>query len=184
MSGPFHVLKHEHRMIEQVVRALEGVCLRLEGDLNVPAEALSEISDFMTSFADGYHHKKEETLLFPALERCGITREGGALGAIEREHELERKLVGQFRLAIAEYKASDAQAISRFVEAARSFARMLIGHIEAEDSMLFRLGDEVLEEEDKAALMESFKTFEANNGLRPLAEYERKASELENEWAL
>jgi hemerythrin-like domain-containing protein len=183
MSKPFHILKHEHRVIEQVMRALEGVCLRLDGGLKVPAEALSEISDFITSFADCYHHKKEETLLFPALERCGITRQGGPLGVIEREHEIERKLVGEFRIAIAEYKDGDAQAIRRFVEAARSFVRMLIGHIETEDGILFRIGDEVLDDEDKAELMESFRTFEADNRLRPLADYERKASELENIWA-
>ena len=154
MSRPFHILRHEHRMIEQVVRALDGVCLRLEGGSNIPATALSEISNFITSFADRYHHRKEETLLFPMLERRGIKRQGGPLGIMEREHEIERKLVGQFRLAIAEYRDGDTEAIRRFVEAARSFTRMLIGHIEAEDSILFRLGDELLEDEDKDELME------------------------------
>ena len=184
MSRPFHILKHEHRVIEQVIRALEGVCMRLDGGFNVPAKALADISDFISSFADRYHHKKEETLLFPALERRGITRDGGPLGVIEREHEIERKLVGEFRLAIAEYRDGDTQAVRRFVEAARSFVRMLIGHIETEDSILFRLGDEVLDDADKVALMQSFLNFERDNGLPPLAEFERTASELEEAWAI
>jgi hemerythrin-like domain-containing protein len=183
MSRPFHILKHEHRIIEQVIRALEGVCLRLDGGFKVPVKALGDISDFITQFADRYHHKKEETLLFPALERRGITRDGGPLGAIEREHEIERKLVGEFRLAIAEFRDGDREAVRRFSEAARSFVRMLIGHIETEDCVLFRLGDEVLDDVDKAALMGSFLTFEKENDLPPLAEFERKAAQLEEEWA-
>ncbi|HXG94569.1 MAG TPA: hemerythrin domain-containing protein [Blastocatellia bacterium] len=183
MSRPFHILKHEHRIIEQVLRALDGACLRLEGGLEIPATALIEIADFINSFADRVHHRKEELLLFPALERRGITREGGPLGAIEREHEIERKLVGQFRVAIAEYIDGDAEAGRRFVEAARTLIRMLVGHIETEDSILFRIGDEVLDDNDKAALIEGFNRFHGEIGIRPMAEYERMARELEDKWA-
>lgn len=183
MSRPFHILKHEHRIIEQALRALDGACLRLDGGYEVPAKGLSEIADFINSFADRYHHRKEEQVLFPVLERCGITREGGPLGAIEREHEIERKLVGELRLAIAEYKEGDAEARRRFVEAARSYIRMLVAHMETEDSLLFRLADEVLDEEDRDELMESFKNFQSQVGLRPLEEYEKRAAELEDAWA-
>ena len=184
MSLPFHVLKHEHRIIEQVLRAMDGACMRLEGGFAVPTKALAEFAEFINSFTDRYHHRKEEQVLFPVLERHGITREGGPLGIIEREHDIERKLVGELRIAISEYKEGDSEARRRFVEAARSFTRMLVGHIETEDSVLFKIGDEILDEEDKAELMQGFKSFEGQIGLRKLKEYEQKAMELEEEWAL
>jgi len=184
MSTPFHVLKHEHRIIERVLRALDGVCSRLEGGSAVPASVLLEILDFTTSFADGYHHGKEETMLFPALERRGIPREGGPLGMMEYEHQVERELASDLRLAADLYREGDAAAANRFIEPARAYLGLLVGHIEKEDSILFKLGDAVLDDDDKDALMEGFKQANANLGGRTLQEFERAASVLEEKWAL
>jgi hypothetical protein len=30
MSRPTHLLRHEHRIIEQAIRALEGMCIRMQ----------------------------------------------------------------------------------------------------------------------------------------------------------
>lgn len=184
MSQPFHILKHEHRVIEQVLRSMDGVCARLESGRQVPASALLEIADFVTIFADGYHHGKEEKHLFPALERRGITRENGPLGVMEYEHRVERDLIADLRQAIDLYRDGDEPAAHRFVEAAQAFLRLLVGHIEKEDSILFRIGDEVLDDAEKVALVESFKQVDTALGGRTLQDYEKIASELENRWAL
>ncbi len=184
MSKPFHILKHEHRVIERGLRALDGVCMRLEGGTAVPASVLFEIIDFTTAFADRYHHRKEETVLFPFLERRGIPREGGPLGAMEHEHQIERELIGDLRQAAALYREGDVTAATRFVEAARAFLQLLVGHIEKEDNILFRLGDEILDDEDKAALIESFKQVDSELGGRTPEDFERIASELEEKWAM
>lgn len=184
MSTPFHILKHEHRVIERALRAMDGVCSRLEGGTMVPASVLLEIIDFTTTFADGYHHGKEETLLFPALERRGITREGGPLGAMEIEHQIERGLIGDLRLTADLYREGDVIAAKRFTEVARSYLRLLVGHIEKEDGILFRLGEEILDDDDKAALTERFKQADSALGGRTLQDFEKIASELEEEWAI
>ena len=184
MSRPFHILKHEHRIIERALRGLDGVCMRMESGIRIPAESLSEIVSFITTFADSYHHGKEETLLFPALERRGITREGGPLGVMEYEHQVERELIADLEQAIDLYKDGDVEAAPRFVDAARAYLRLLVGHIEKEDSILFRIGDEVLDDEEKDALAASFKQTDAILGDRTLEAYERLASELEGKWAV
>jgi hemerythrin-like domain-containing protein len=184
MSRPFHILKHEHRIIERALRGLDGVCMRIESGSRVPAGALLEIVNFITTFADQYHHGKEETLLFPALERRGITREGGPLGVMEYEHQVERELIADLEQAIELYQEGDVEAAQRFVEAGRAYLRLLVGHIEKEDSILFRIGDEVLDDEDKAALAASFKKVNSTLGDRSLADFERLASELEEKWGV
>jgi hemerythrin-like domain-containing protein len=158
--------------------------MRLEGGNLVPAASLSQVADFINTFADRIHHGKEETLLFPVLERHGISREGGPLGAMEREHEFERKLLGELRLAIAEYRDGDNEATRRFVEAARTYIRTLIGHIETEDRILFTIGDEMLSDEDKTMLAQSFREAEERVGVDVLHKYESLATELEEKWAL
>src|SRR5262249_51591136 len=100
MSRPTHILRHEHRVIEQALRALDGICLKLKSGVNVPAEALCQILDFIQNFADRFHHAREVTYLFPALDQNGFQREGGAIGFLTREHDLERLLTAELELAI------------------------------------------------------------------------------------
>src|SRR5438128_8937894 len=99
-------------------------------------------------------------LINSALERHGFTREGGPLGVMKYEHQVERELIADLEQAIELYQEADVEAAQRFVEAARAYLRLLVGHIEKEDSILFRIGDEVLDDEDKSGLAASFKEFD------------------------
>lgn len=184
MSNPFHILKHEHRIIERALRALDGVCMRLEGGTMVPAGALIEVVDFITMFADHYHHGKEEKFLFPALEQRGITREGGPLGVMEYEHQVERELIADLRQAAELYREGDETAARSFVATARDYLRLLVEHIEKEDTILFRIGDEMLEEEDQIALARSFRQVDSALGGRTLADFEGLAAAMEEKWAV
>ena len=47
MSRPTHLLRHEHRVIEQAMRALEGMCIRMMAGSDVPDEELSKLLDFI-----------------------------------------------------------------------------------------------------------------------------------------
>jgi hemerythrin-like domain-containing protein len=183
MSRPFHILKHEHRIIERVLRALDGVCMRLEGREKVPAAVLQEIVRFITTFADRYHHGKEETFLFPALERRGIAREG-PLAVMEYEHQVERELISDLVQAIDMYKEGSIDAAQDFIVASRTYLQLLVGHIEKEDNILFRIGDEVLDDAEKRALAESFKETDAALGDLSLEDYELLATSLEEKWAV
>ena len=137
-----------------------------------------------STFADRYHHGKEETHLFPALERQGIQREGGALAALEHEHQIESKLASEMRLALQEYRSVDTAARERFIVAARRYTNHLLSHIDKEDSILFRLADEILDDEDKASLIEGFKLAEQEFGAGASEKYDRIASALEQQWAV
>ena len=56
MARPTHLLKHEHRVIEQVMRALEGICVRLELKEVIPEADLIHLYDFIQIYADRFHH--------------------------------------------------------------------------------------------------------------------------------
>ena len=184
MTHPLNVLKHEHRVIERALRALDGVCTRLEWGQHVPAEVLSQLVDFISTYADRHHHGKEETYLFPMLQRQGIPRDGGPLGVIEREHRIESELTAEMRLATEGYRSVDPAARQHFIEAARRYTDHLLSHIDKEDGILLRLAEEILDEEDKTWLSEGFKRAEAELGAGTYAEYDRVASGLERSWAV
>jgi hemerythrin-like domain-containing protein len=184
MSGALIILKHEHRVIERALHAVDGICLRLEWGENVPASALSQFVDFISTFADCYHHGKEEAYLFPLLEQRGITREGGPLGAMEHQHQLERELTDDMRRAVEGYTDVDPDSRRRFIEAARRYSAHLLDHIEKEDSILFRIADEILDDSDKVSLFEAFKKVGGAVGPGQYEKYEHLASKLERMWGV
>jgi hemerythrin-like domain-containing protein len=184
MSRPTHILKHEHRVIEQGLRALDGMCLNLKTGGNVPPETLYQILDFIQNFADRFHHTKEETYLFPALSHNVLQKAGEALSFLMEEHETERMLIAELELAIGEYRHGDSAAVDRFVEAANLYCDHLVSHIRQEEAILFRLAEEVLDETVKASLIQSFAQENAQGGDGIVARYERLAQELEKNWAV
>jgi hemerythrin-like domain-containing protein len=179
---PTHILRHEHRVIEQVLRALEGMCLKLRTGDSVPVEALTQALDFIRNFADRFHHEREEECLFPALEQTDLA-ESGAIVFLGEEHQLERELLAELDLAIQEYRFAGADAVPRLTDVANQYCKHLIGHMQKEDSLLFRLTEEMLEDAEKIALMHNLSTESEAFGQTLIQKYERLAAELENDWA-
>ena len=184
MTQPLHTLKHEHRVIERALRALDGICMRIQWGERVPLAALSQAVDFISNYADCYHHRKEEAHLFPALKRQGIVYQGGPLGVIERQHEIERELTSAMVSALDGYRDLDPEAAREFSEAARKYTDHMIGHMEREDSILFRIADELLDDDQKQQIAEAFTRVQAEFGVEVLEKYERLATRLEEAWAV
>jgi hemerythrin-like domain-containing protein len=169
-------------VIGQAMRALEGICVRMRAGGAVPGAELNKLIDFIEGFADGIHHEKEERLLFPALRQAGIPCESGALPFLRDEHEVERRLLGELHLTM-EQNPRDSASSERFIVAALQYRDHLIGHMQREDSMLFRLAEEML---DDLAIVSLTRALAAENSeAQPLIQhYELVAEELERAWAV
>lgn len=178
---PTHIFRHEHRVIEQVLRALEGMCLKLRTGDSVPVESLTQVLDFVLNFADRFHHAREEEYLFPALEQTDLA-EGSAIAFLREEHQLERELLAELALAIQEYRFAGADAVPHLADVADQFSKHLIGHMQNEDSLLFRLTEEMLEEDEKIALMHNLTLESEAFSPALIQKYERLAAELEDAW--
>jgi hemerythrin-like domain-containing protein len=181
MSRPTHILKHEHRVIEQGLRALDGLCLKLRTGEAVQPEMMARLFEFFQQFAIRIHHGKEEAHLFPALKHIGVREEGGVLGFLSDEHGLEQRLLGSLEVLVDLYRDGDATASDQFVETAIAFRDHLIGHMQQEDAVLFTLAEEMLDETIKAALLKSFASVGDSEVVK---RYELMASELEREWSV
>ena len=182
MSRPTYLLRHEHRVIDQAMRALEGMCFRMQTGGDAPSEELSKLLDFIRNYAVRFHHVKEEAHLFPALEQIGVRDEGGSLAFLRDEHEAERRLLGDLDLAVEEYR-HDSKAGEKFVSAALQFRDHLIEHMHKEEAILFRLVEEMLDDQVKDALTHVFAeaSAEAQGWVQ---RYEQLAKELEKTWTV
>jgi hemerythrin-like domain-containing protein len=74
VESPTDVLKHEHRVIERMLRILNVACEKLEKSEDVSLEVFKKAIDFICVFADRCHHGKEEETLFPFVEEHGIPK--------------------------------------------------------------------------------------------------------------
>jgi hemerythrin-like domain-containing protein len=86
--------------------------------------------------------------------------------------------------AVEGYNDVDPNSRRHFIEAARRYSNYLLSHIEQEDSILFRIADEILDESDKESLSEAFKKDAAAIGAGQYEKYELLASTLERTWGI
>lgn len=137
-------LVHEHQVIERVLAALaSGVRAAGEtGKLDVAW--LRSVVTFSRQFIDRCHHGKEEGCLFPCLERRGIPREGGPIGVMLQEHEMGRELVRHIAEALDGYERGAATR-EGVLAPCRAYVELLTQHIAKENTILFPMGDMVLE---------------------------------------
>ncbi len=184
MINPLEILSNEHRTIERGLRALGGLCVRLEQGEKVPPEVLAQLLDFIRTFADRFHHAKEEALLFPALEEHGVPRVGGPIGVMLCEHETARQLVAELARAVEAYSQGEAQVIQSLIETTRHYLDLLSAHIHKEDNVLFPIAKGVLTVSALASLREGFAQVEAELGATQREKYEQIAAELETTWSV
>lgn len=142
--SPTTQLRQEHEVILQVLACLEKLAAA-PGPFD--AASAGEIVEFLRTFADACHHRKEEELLFPQLRRHGVE---GPVGVMLHEHELGRDLVR------AMAGAQQAGAAAAFAAAAARFVPLLREHIAKENQVLFPMADRLLEGAAGAELAAGF----------------------------
>ena len=154
------ILRNEHRIIERVVASLERAAGRLGAGEPVSARVFILTADFIQGFADGCHHRKEEGVLFPALEAAGIPREGGPIGVMLAEHEQGRHLARGMRSAAERLASGDKDASKAVVDNALRYVALLRGHIAKEDNILFPMADRIIAGLAQAEVSEAFNRVE------------------------
>lgn len=153
---PSTVLRQEHQTILRVITVLETLVHGAQTSQTFETDALRQCVTFFQLFADACHHAKEEDLLFPALESCGIPKEGGPIGVMLYEHTVARSLVKQMDQALTDFDAEPDQAVGRFAEAALNYVSLLRQHIDKEDGILFNMADRVITGQDQHTLCSQF----------------------------
>lgn len=153
-------LKDEHQGIILMLRILDKMCDMLDAGEPVDTDHLERSVEFLKVFADTCHHAKEEEILFPAMERAGIPKEGGPIGVMLREHETGRNYVRGLSKAVTDYASGKSDAARTIVENARNYIALLAQHITKEDTILYPLADAHIPRNVQNDLLEKFNAIE------------------------
>ncbi len=129
-------LEAEHALIEQVLGAFRTyVRRRLDGTAD--REAGARFVRFFRVFVGGYHHDREEVVLFPALARdAALPADRGPIEAmLAQHHALARQLDALAGLLDGALNGPDERAATEALS--RAHAHGLWRHIDAENTVMF-----------------------------------------------
>jgi hemerythrin-like domain-containing protein len=154
-------LINEHKAVKTTLKILQRIGQSIDQTGKISnADHLEQLFDFFATFVDRCHHGKEEELLFPALEQVGVSREGGPVGVMLKEHQQGRDLVAQMKAALHQYLSGDKTALERFQQHARDYVTLLGFHIDKEDQVLFPMAVKHLSQGQLAELKKGFDRIE------------------------
>ncbi len=150
------LLMEEHLLIERGLRMLLSLAER-----GKPGPEIASVLSFLSEFADGHHHAKEEKILFPAMEEAGFPSDDGPVAVMLHEHDLGRSLIARMR----EFSMLDSETTrSAFRDAATQYAELLGQHIQKENNVLFMLADRAIAGPERRRVEQEFDTFESGAG--------------------
>ena len=154
VSHPVDSLEEEHQVILAVLDAMDQRADELAAGGSLDVEFWLLAAEFLENFADRCHHAKEEDLLFPALQRCGIPQEGGPIGVMKHEHVEGRALKERLGSAAARGKREEV------LRSAHALSYLLREHIAKEENVLFYMARQMLDCEKVEEVLRGFSRVE------------------------
>ena len=153
---PLDVLRNEHGLIRQYLDNLALAVQKMEDDARPPKEFFDKAIEFARTFADTFHHYKEEHVMFARLAQAKGGEFDGEIDALRHQHEQGRKYVAEMAIALEGYVNDDPIATSQLIENMAAYTAMLRNHIHKEDHVYFPMASELLSEEEYAQLKVEF----------------------------
>jgi hemerythrin-like domain-containing protein len=125
-SPPVQVMVNEHMLIKRLLAVLPAMLDVLDLNTGQGTEMVLACTDFIRSYADKYHHAKEEDILFKYFDQ-----NLDILQVMYRDHETGRAHV---RATLEAVKTHDTAAAVTHLKAYRE---LLTEHIRREDEVLY-----------------------------------------------
>jgi hemerythrin-like domain-containing protein len=149
-------LMTEHRVIEQMLTALEQQTGRLNGDGDRMARSLIDFVDLLEQYVDRLHHAKEERRLFEIVIERGLETEGASIMALIHHHDTGRSHLQDLARELRRLTQGDPHAGAACAMVARRYAELLRDHIRTEDEEVFPLVARAISVEEDLSLARYF----------------------------
>jgi len=149
-------LENDHVYILRLIDVMEQMVLTVSTELKHIELAVGLIMNY----ADGFHHAKEEDLLFPLLGKKGFSQDQGPVLVMIREHSEGRRFVRAMMDEINNIKQGDESGLTILYEYMQRYIDLLRAHIAKENNVLFKMADKALTPEEQVELLNEFDALE------------------------
>lgn len=150
------ILMNEHQMILKFLDISEKVITQFEKDHKINREELNQILDFVENYADNFHHKKEEDVLFQWMAGKGFPVEGGPIQVMRFEHEQGRDFVKKMYDVLNNKGLTEEMVSKEIAEIFKNFSIHLRYHISKEDNVLYPMAMRLSDENDDSELLKAY----------------------------
>lgn len=142
------VMNEEHKNILRMLKVIRKISFNIMKNQKINYEELENIVDFIKNYADNYHHRKEEDILFNRMtENLGNLGEKLIKHGMLVEHDYGRLYVSNLCQAIEKVKNGDEEAKLDIIANAISYTHLLERHIDKEDRVVYTFAERNLSRE-------------------------------------
>ncbi len=149
---------HEHEVISRAADIVATLNGNWENDADGYSAKATKLIAFFREYADGYHHRKEEDVLFPAIKDHPDFVLQEMVDEFEQHHEDFREYASDAERAIAD---GDHAGSYKHL---KNYVSDLLDHIAAENDELFVLAENLLDENDLETIFFKFKDIDRELG--------------------
>jgi len=149
-------LENDHVYIIRLIDVMEKMVLNCATD----TAHMELVVNLIKTYADGFHHAKEEQVLFPLLEEKGFSKVHGPVAVMLHEHVEGREFVKGISQRIDVYKAGNVSALPEIYQYMQGYVDLLRDHISKENNVLFKLADKALSSDEQLELLNKFGSIE------------------------
>ena len=153
---PIFILKEEHRILESAAEELKTLTASIApGDredfrINVP-----DIRRIVNLFKDSAnHYLREENVLFPILEKHGITQPPAIMWS---EHDQIRETESDLYSLLGDYDDSVSENLTEIKERASTLSSLLTNHFYKESNVLFQAALRLFSDTEWSQVVEGFR---------------------------
>ena len=171
--NPIETMLHEHA----VICSTEETIKRLEGSWTVNEDYYKSIVEklivFFRDYADGYHHRKEEEVLFPEIKNHPDFVLQEIIDEFEEHHSDFRECADSIEEAI------NAEEYEQSYKELCAYLEDLLDHIAAENDELFVLAESLMSEQELETIYFKFKDIDMELGEENKLELEKRIINFE-----
>ncbi len=170
--NPIQTMLDEHDIICQAEGIIESLDKTWETDTEQYAAAVNTLITFFREYADGYHHRKEEEVLFPAINDHPDFVLQEMIDEFQIHHEDFRTYISLIEIALKE------EEYEKTYQGLNNYVQDLLDHIGAENDELFVLAETLMDEEDLETIYFKFKDIDLELGEDRKRELEESVAAL------
>lgn len=141
-TNPIQVLMDEHEVISLAENVIQSIDNLWGTDEAKYAEKVNKLLEFFREYSDGFHHHKEEEVLFKELKDHPDFLLDEIITELEEHHETFRETVVEIEQAINQKEWPEAQRLLN------SYVNDLLDHIAVENDELFLMAESIFSEEE------------------------------------
>lgn len=178
------ILVKEHDNIRRILKITRKACINIVNGEDICHQDFYDIADFIKTYADKYHHGKEESMLFKdmANELSDMIGEGPIRGMLI-EHDYGRSFVISLETALKSHESGNNESKVDIIANAIGYANLLEKHTFKEDNMIYKYAVQNLKQETLNKLDKQFEEFETTDEHMKLKEkYTKLIDRLEEKY--